>query len=213
MNPNNVVGTPNVQAQPVQPEPNLMAMGPTKPGKGGAIAAVLFAILAVAGIGFGVWAMLDSKAQKDALNEQITTLKEQNNELRDKIAELEESCEGSGTKCGNEDTSGYIYVNEWGIKIKNSSDLKYNFDEEGWVNVTDAPTYPFDDNEYNGIQVERRAVGGFEQCTASCPKYITTIDGYDYGVYVYSNVMDTYDDLENSVEFGDFFNPESYSAI
>ena len=123
MNPNSVAGTPNVQAQPVQLEPNPMAMGPTKPGKGGAIAAVLFAILAVAGIGFGVWAMLDSKAQKDALNEQITTLKEQNNELRDKIAELEESCESRGTKCGNGNMVDYIYLDELGIKIKKPSSL------------------------------------------------------------------------------------------
>ena len=114
MNPNSVAGTPNVQAQPVQPDPNPMAMGPTKPGKGGAIAAVLFAILAVAGIGFGVWAMLDSKAQKDALNEQITTLKEQ---------KLEESCGSGGTKCGNGNMVDYIYLDELGIKIKKPSSL------------------------------------------------------------------------------------------
>lgn len=51
---------------------------------------ILLAILAAGGIGFGVWAMMDGSAQKEALNLQINALKQQNNELQEKNAELEE---------------------------------------------------------------------------------------------------------------------------
>ena len=100
MNPNNVVGTPNMQTQPVapaEPEVNPMTMGPKKSGKGGIIAVILFALLAAGGIGFGVYTMMNSKKQEDALNEQIATLKKQNSELMEKIAEGGEGSESSAS--------------------------------------------------------------------------------------------------------------------
>ena len=138
MNPNNVVGTPNIQAQPVapaaptapaepvasQPEVNPMTMGPKKSSKGGVIAAILFAVLAAGGIGFGVYTMMNSKKQEDALNDQISTLKKQNDELMDQIAEDGEDGEGSGSGAAI-DTKDYIYVGEWGIKIKIPDNLQY----------------------------------------------------------------------------------------
>ena len=73
------------------PEPNMMAAGnPKKSGKGMVYGMIILAILAIAGIGFGVWTMLDSNTQKEQLNSQITTLKAQNNELLDKISDSTE---------------------------------------------------------------------------------------------------------------------------
>ena len=216
MNPNSVARTPNVQAQPVQPEPNPMAMGPTKPGKGGAIAAVLFAILAVAGIGFGVWAMLDSKAQKDALNEQITTLKEQNNELRDKIAELEESCGSGSTKCGNEDMSGYVYLEELGIKLKrpeNWQDMvkKYDYSNESPQGVD---AYEFRESLDPGDGVSISVVN------TSCDEEIATrrvcfaVDDMNIIVAQLVGELTAGDDIPVSETFWNYFsNPENYSAI
>ena len=136
MNPNNVVGTPRPQAQPVAPvapvasaapaeqpeEPNPMTLGPKKASKGGIIAAILFAIIAVGGVGFGVWTMMDSKTKEEQLNSQIDALKKTNNELMDKIAEGgSEEEPGTGATV---DTENYIYVGEWGMKIKISDGLK-----------------------------------------------------------------------------------------
>ena len=118
MDPNNVVRTPNTQTQsvaPAEPEVNPTTMGPKKSGKGGIIAVILFALLAAGGIGFGVYTMLNSKTQEDALNEQITTLKKQNSELMEQIGEA-----GGSTV----DTEDYIYFGDWNIKLKIGSGLE-----------------------------------------------------------------------------------------
>ncbi len=124
MNPNNVVGTPNMQTQPVapaEPEVNPMTMGPKKSSKGGVIAVILFAILAVGGIGFGVYTMMNSKTQEDALNEQISTLKKQNSDLMDQITE------GGGDETGYSGgpyiENGYFYVPEWKLRFEIPSEL------------------------------------------------------------------------------------------
>lgn len=163
MNPNSVAGTPNVQAQPVQPEPNPMAMGPTKPGKGVAIAAVLFALLAAGGIGFGVYTMMNSKKQEDALNEQIATLKKQNSELMEQIGEA-----GGSTV----DTEDYIYVGEWGIKFKIPDNLQYVSYE-----VRD-----FDYGDYAGVSlcVSGATTGHGDER----PSFVKDTTGFGLGIYV-----------------------------
>ncbi len=59
-------------------------------GKGGKkagwiLAIVLLLIVAAGGVGFGVWAYMDGNVQKDALNSQISALKQQNNDLQEKL--------------------------------------------------------------------------------------------------------------------------------
>lgn len=75
------------------PEQNVMAQGVSekKKGKGMMLGMALLAILAIGGISFGIFTMMDGNAQKDNLNKQISELKSQNNTLSDKIAELEET--------------------------------------------------------------------------------------------------------------------------
>lgn len=75
------------------PEQNVMAQGVSakKGGKGMMIGMALLAILAIGGISFGIFTMMDGNAQKDSLNKQISELKSQNSVLSDKIAELEET--------------------------------------------------------------------------------------------------------------------------
>ncbi len=180
MDPNNVVGTPNMQTQSVapvapvapvgQPEPNPMvaAIPEKKSSKGGVIAAILFAVLAAGGIGFGVYTMLNSKTQEDKLNEQITTLRKQNAELMNQIAEGGDS--SSDTTINTED---YIYVGEWGVKFKISDNLQYvsysidSFDNE-WVSGTSlcvsAATAGHDDNKPSFIKTN----GGSHPYSLGC---------------------------------------------
>ena len=81
---------------------------------------ILLVLIAAGGIGFGVWAMMDGNTQKNALNEQISSLKQQNNELQDKP----DANSGNVTNVGGDvGTADYIYVGEWGIKIKIPEDL------------------------------------------------------------------------------------------
>ncbi|MBR3353226.1 hypothetical protein IKG49_01380 [Candidatus Saccharibacteria bacterium] len=102
------------------PKDNMMA-APTKEkkksGSGMVIGLILCLLLAAGGIGFGVWMMMDGNTQKDALNQQISALKKQNNELQKKISNLDVS--------SDVDSADYIYVGEWGYKIKIPENLKY----------------------------------------------------------------------------------------
>jgi uncharacterized protein HemX len=66
---------------------NMMADGGEKKkgGNGMLYGMILCAVLAIGGIGFGVWAMMDGNSQKNSYEEQISALKKQNNELQEKI--------------------------------------------------------------------------------------------------------------------------------
>ncbi len=116
---NNVQNGAPVSAQPVKtapvaPQPataapvketpkkdNLFENAPKKRGKGMVIGLVICILLATAGIAFGVWTMMDSRKQKDALNEQISTLKTQNSELMNKL-NITNATNSSVTDTGND---------------------------------------------------------------------------------------------------------------
>lgn len=117
---------------------------PKKNGKGMLIGMILFALLAVGGIGFGVWAMMDGNSQTKTLNSQIADLKKTNSELMEKMAEANENANTNdgGDMVINIDTNSdvdsedYIYVGEWGIKIKipeNLDKVSYAFKQHSDV--------------------------------------------------------------------------------
>lgn len=84
---------PKIDTTPEPPKENLMASGASgqKSSKGMLIGLILCLILAIGGIGFGVWAMMDGNSQVEALNAQITSLKSQNSDLLDQITELQDT--------------------------------------------------------------------------------------------------------------------------
>lgn len=92
-----------------------------KKNKGMMLGMILLAIFAVGGIGFGVWAMLDGNARVDNLDKQISSLKTQNSELMEKLDETPVESEDVTLDIDTEvsvDTANYIYVGEWGLKVK-----------------------------------------------------------------------------------------------
>ena len=103
-------------ANPVEPpKENIMAeTAVKKSGKGALIAAVLFAILAVGGIGFGVWTMMDANSQKEALNKKITALNSSNDSLMDQIEELNKRIEELEAQTTNND-AGIVDNNDGSI--------------------------------------------------------------------------------------------------
>lgn len=94
------------------------------------LAVVLLLIVAIGGVGFGVWAMMDGNAQKDALNSQISTLKKQNSDLSEQITLLNEqidamnknSSDKNGTEAGNGDVSFTTEVTDGVLYIKDNND-------------------------------------------------------------------------------------------
>lgn len=95
---------------------------------------ILLGILAVGGIGFGVWTMMDGDSQKEALNIQVDTLKQQVNELQEKTNNT--TTVTSDTEIDSDvsvvNTADYIYIGQWGLKIKipeGLSAIGYKFGE------------------------------------------------------------------------------------
>lgn len=127
MNVAGAAGAAPVQSAPSVPvaNENIMAQGVSekkKGGKGMLYGMILLAVLAIGGIGFGVWAYMDGDAQKNNLNEQIDSLKKQNNDLMDQLSDDVSVDIDTGSDA---DTADYIYVGEWGLKIRIPDGLNY----------------------------------------------------------------------------------------
>lgn len=95
--PNAGVVPPAAPAEPAAPvEPVVMATPPVeqkvegakKKNQGIMLAVVLCLILAVGGVGFGIWAMLDGNERAKSQEAQIASLKSQNEELEEQITKL-----------------------------------------------------------------------------------------------------------------------------
>lgn len=191
-----------VEAKPVAAEPvkkdNMFENTPKKSGKGMVFGLILCAILAVGGIGFGVWEMMDGETQKSGLNEQINALKTQNNELQEKL---------STTTTVDTDTDGevlnttdYIYVGEWGLKIKipeGLSTVSYEFSYGSgntkiavWgVDCSKGGCQAFPEfadvnkNSSMSLGSVSRFSKGTELSPASAPTLVFSDDEYDYYYY------------------------------
>lgn len=101
---------------------------------------IFLAILAVAGIGFGVWAMLDGNSRAQKKDEQISQLQSQLAEKSEVVVDddttvVDDVDDGGGTTSTSVvNTADYIYVGEWGIKIKIPEGLNrvsYEFKQHG----------------------------------------------------------------------------------
>ena len=132
--------TPVASAAPVAPadstskKDDVVFKDKSSGGKGMLYGMILCMILAVGGIGFGVWTMMDGNSQKEALNQQVSTLEQQISELQEKTdsasAVTPDSDIASDASIVN--TADYIYVGEWGLKIKipeGLSAIGYEFGE------------------------------------------------------------------------------------
>lgn len=80
-------------------EPNMMKQGVSakKKGKGAVLSMILLGILAVGGISFGIWEFYSAGRQKEGLNTQINALKQENNELLDKLNEITDISNSTNT--------------------------------------------------------------------------------------------------------------------
>lgn len=132
----------NLSEQNVVPTSNddLLKHDTTEKKKGGngmMIGMILAIILAVGGIGFGVWAMMDGNSQKEQLNQQISALKQQKDALEKQVEELNEKVNKK------EDESNFvseIVAPEWGeaeAVIENGVFTITNADGEVYIQLDD----------------------------------------------------------------------------
>lgn len=144
----------------------VMDSGNQKSGNGLKIATAIASVVAVCGIGFGIYGMIQS-SQKDS---QISDLKVQIKEDDGTITTIEtpeiETNTDNGTtvtitdsNVKNENTEDYIYIGEWGIKVKIPEGL-YIYDYK--VKLAETTDFTWYDNAPHIV------VSGFtKQLTAS----------------------------------------------
>ena len=184
---------PNQNNQNVEPVSNSDVVFRDKPkiNKGVIVGMVCLALLAVGGISFGVWAMMDGNAKVTKKNEQIAELNSKLTEEKQSVSD-EVAMEDDGTSDVIK-TADYIYVGEWGLKIKIPENLKlisydYIRNSNGpavvvvGANYNDK-TWPEGLIEHFGIQglgSVQRYNKGAEIAPTSPPSFVFSDDDYDY---------------------------------
>lgn len=216
--------------------------GPSVVGKkerktGWVLALILLFIIAAGGVGFGVWIYLDSNTQKDQLNSQINDLQQQNAELQDELASSNNTTINIDANGEAVNTADYIYVGEWGMKIKvpeNLNNVSYKFSHgyaEGVGETTSVTVsgvlgegmQKFADFTYNqsglGIVTEFSKETAGSECVSS--RMVFSNDEYIY-CYSHPQVLYSLGDPESDSESeasavdaieGMLLNAENYSAI
>lgn len=117
----------NVSDSSTSGSDGLVFSNKPKASKGMIVALVCAIVLAVGGIGFGVWAMMDGNSKVAKKDEQIAELNEEvekrgqtGSEIID--VEVDENYVPDSSNAVN--TAGYLYVGEWGLKIKIPENLE-----------------------------------------------------------------------------------------
>lgn len=242
MDPNNMnaAGMPNTpnqpvdSAQPVGPqtveqalaEANMevaskagvpMGAPAKKSGKGMIYGMIIFMILAIGGIGFGVWAMMDGNMQKANLEKQISDLRAQNNQLQEQIAEGGDSSDGDSDTTPSVNTEDYIYVGEWGLKIKKPENLDgsakvdgYDFERGGQTSDSLAIKM-WNGSDLNVLQINYPMGSSCSEVSELCMEYNGAY--YSFETYRLENNTMYQDDSISEDLINHFINPDNYSAI
>ena len=130
-------------AAPVQPQNPAPTQKPRK-SRGMIFGMIFFALLAVCGAVFGVMMMLQKDTESKNYESQISTLKKSNAELVDALTSVPlavTNANGEEVELQspvNVNPKDYLYIGEWGIKVKIPDGLKitgYKYDERDFYSL------------------------------------------------------------------------------
>lgn len=207
-----------------EPEQNDVVVDGTsekkKSGNGMLIGMILCVILAVGGIGFGVWAIIDGNAKKNDLVTEISALKDQINESNEKNEQLPyqyENNESSDVDDGTVlyDSNSVFEVKEWALSIRlpeNISNIEYKYSDSGYSDVCDSAVHIVGLLR-NGKRIdagELSSVASILRCTDMFPygkmAFYDGVFGYYYefpnglSVYDSQDLQDVVQELKNVLE-------------
>ena len=124
----------NVDASaPVTP----IAENKQKGGNGLKIATAIACVVAICGIGFGVYGVMQGSEKYN----QISSLNSEIAKLKQTIAELENAVTDTDDTAIKIDSDSII-IDDWGLKIKipeSISIVSYTLDNDTWLSITGAP--------------------------------------------------------------------------
>ncbi|MBQ2660203.1 hypothetical protein IJF86_02190 [Candidatus Saccharibacteria bacterium] len=208
---------PISSSEEVSPEPIAPSFAP-EPKKKSNVLTLLFAFIAVLGIGFGVYGMFLQPAKEKVVYKTVETTSDN------------ESDNASPSLIASSD---YLYISDWGLKIKlptavDTSRVSYSYDSSDpngsflriWGQKTGTSIADFANPEKNaGGLVTLSIVSSDYGCEASCPTLITLKTGEKIAVGHPQAVYST--DAASSAEeqevvsalFEALTNPDNYSEF
>lgn len=192
---------------------------PKKRVNGMLVAMICLGVAAVFGVGFGIWAMVDGNSQKEKYESKISILEQDNVDLKKKlededvtieIDEVEDEEEPESVPVKKDNTKDYIYIGEWGMKIKLSDELTkvgYAFVQDNGAtgvrvfgmkkrseNEDAFPDFANMNKNTIPLGTVTRYSKGTELPAASAPEWIFSDDQYDY---YYSHPQAVYSNTED----------------
>ncbi len=189
MQPNNNGVGAGAPVSATAPKEDIVFRDKPKKNTGMTIGMIILALLAAGGIGFGVWAYLSGNQKEAKLNEQVS-------ELQSQLAERPEVVDDVTSIDIAGDAANYIYVGEWGLKIKipetlSSVSYRYSY-EAGFTKVSiwgvdcsegkcqAFPEYADTSKNNSGMGSIARYPKGQEFNEGSAPTLVFSDDTYDY---------------------------------
>ena len=170
---------------------------------------IVLAILAVTGIGFGgfeLWQNIQKSSELDDYEEQIAAKDEEISKLN---SQKEESDNPTVSPEQQSSSTDYIYVGEWGLKIKKPSDAKNKIKEFSFLNGYPQAADSFVIKEVSASNIANIiiGIGGDKSCDywVQKPDLCFEINGNNFTVNISSDV---------STEIRNFFlDSDNYSAF
>ena len=229
-NSNMMNNTP--QTTPMNPGGDIVFKDKPKKNKGMIAGLIILALLAAGGIGFGVWAFLSGNQKEAKLNEQISDLQSQlanQPEVDETIVDVDTNSDVN--------TTDYIYVGEWGLKINTNEQLKnisYYFDYRSGAegeylyingvknNIESTPSFLNTSTEENWLACLSRYPIGTDisaDPSGSLGELVFSDDNYSY---YYGHPQSTFSSNQNDLELETqtvelmknlFTNQNNYSKI
>ncbi len=138
-------------------------MGSSKQqGNGLKIATAIASVIAVCGIGFGVYGMVQSSQKDNQISDLKVQIKNEDGSVTTiETPKIETTTENGGTTVtitdstvSAENTEDYIYVGEWGLKIKKPETLvytDYKFDNEVFGSNSEPGEFVYEYVEVRGV--------------------------------------------------------------
>lgn len=150
-------------------------------GNGLKIATAIASIVAVCGIGFGVYGIMQS-SQKDS---QISTLNSEITGLKQSVEELENTITDMNTNNTTPETNDSdIVINDWKLKIKipeSISIVSYTLDNDTWLSITATPVNDEQKTATVGlVKVEKAAVESGNAQQTSLDEAVFLDDSFAY---------------------------------
>lgn len=164
--------------------------------KRGLIVTCILICVALGGIAWGVYGLISNNNKQDEINSLKTQIsKLQNTASSETIEQSQENTQSPSPTIENTTptvTQDYIYIGQWGIKIKipDTLDVSYAYNQNSatfgiWGNPKTSGNQNYTDpqmNNYPMFYIQRGEIGKWDNCKTECGFKVFSDDKYEYRI-------------------------------